>query len=442
MKKYLLYISVILLMGSALSMQTEFREIDRDASIDAPAIFQVEVHNNGSEQHRYRLNHDFPKSGWLSYDSYKSIQPRESEVFNITVSPSEEALQNSYNLEIFLEDQKTGVSKSFSSVVNVRRENLLNVKGVDYSSDEVEPGQKVETSITVQNLNSKILDDYSVGSSFEGLSKTLKGEPMAPKALKTYDFEFKVDKNSSPGDRTLETWLNYNQNFQNFTRDIRIKEFRNISRETSEMDRGLYISGRILIVNNGNSNVNVSAEKSLPSYTEPLVSLSHEPFSSVSNQSSTKYIWQTQLSPGEEIEYSYSIDYVTPLVIAVFMIAGLIGLRKFTGNVKVRKTVDRDGGEMMVSIKIINNSTTSKDVIDVEDFVPNVVELHEDFEMTKPEIKEKSDGKVLSWSLEDFNPREKRVITYRVKEKLEVEDGVELPPAKIVEGDKVVSESK
>jgi len=441
MKKYFLLAIIILLAGSTVGMETEFTQIDRDASIDSPAVFQVDIYNNGSDTQRYRLNHEFSKSGWLYYDSYKTVSPGETENFKITVTPSKDALQNSYNLNLFLTEETTGLSESFSSIVNVKKENVLNVKGIEYGDTEVEPGEKVKASITVQNLNSRIVDGYLVGSRFGGDSRQIEGEPMAPKALKSYEFEYQVPKNSSPGDKTLETWVKHNQNFQNSSKIFSITEVKNITRRSSEIDRGLYVSGSIRFVNNGNSNTTVTGEKSFPNYAEPLLSLSHEPSSISTNDSATTYTWEASLSPGESVEFSYGINYWAPLVLAIIIILGLVVLRKITGNIKISKTVDRDEDEIKVSLEILNSSSTSKDVICVEDFVPNVVKLHEDFEMAKPEIKEKSDGLVLSWSLEDFNAGEKRVITYRVKEKLNVEDGVDLPPAKIVEGDKVVSKS-
>jgi hypothetical protein len=47
----------------------------------------------------------------------------------------------------------------------------------------------------------------------------------------------------------------------------------------------------------------------------------------------------------------------------------------------------------------------------------------------------------LSWSLEDLKPGETRIITYEVTDKVEVEDGLDLPSAKIVEDGKTVSKS-
>jgi len=441
MKKYFLITAILILIGSGTAFEADFNQLKKDASLESPAVFQIEVQNNNSQPQKYRVNHEFSKTGWLYYNSYKTIPEGETDIFNVTITPGEEALQNSYTLKLFLTEESTGKTKSFSSIIDVERENVLNVKDIQYGKDEVRPGESVSVSVTVQNLDSKIVDGYKVSSRFGNSSKQIQGDPMAPRALKTYDFEYSIPKESRPGEKTLETWINYDQNFQNFSKTFAVKEIRNVTRTSSRVDRGLYVSGSTRISNYGNSKANVSETESFASYAEPLISVSHEPVSTTSNESMTTYTWETVLGPGESIEYSYSIQYWIPLVLSSALILGFLGLRKVTGNVKIKKELDRDGEEIKVSIEIINNSTNSKEVIKVEDFVPNVVELDKDFDMTKPKMKEKSDGTMLYWSLEDFNAGEKRVITYKVSEKYEVENGVDLPPAKIVQDDKIVSKS-
>ncbi len=441
MRKSLLLLLAVAFAGTATAFTASMDAVKTSASPESPALFQIEVQNNNSEAQRYRLSHDFSKSGWIYYDSYKTIRPGNTSVFNVSVAPGEEAIQNSYSIRLYLTERSTGDTRTFSDIVNVQRQNLINVKDITYSKTQVKPGETVDVSITVQNLASRILGGYKINSSLENDTRTVEGDPFAPGALKTYSFSYEIPEKAAPGNRTLRTWINHPESSQNFSNVIKVEEVRNITRETSEVNRGLYISGSIDIENHGNSEVSISEDMTFPTHVKPILSFSTPPTANTENGSSTTYMWNTTIQPGEKVSYSYSINYWMPLVLAASIMSALLLLRKLTGNVKVSKSTEEEGDKIKVSIEIENHSSNAKDVIEIKDFVPNVVNLDENFEMTKPDIKRTTDGAQLHWALEDFKPGEKRVITYKVDQKVEVEGGVDLPSAEIVEDGKTVSKS-
>ena len=442
MRKYLLLLSVIVLTGAVTAFTASMGSVKTSSSPESPALLQIEVENNNSQVQRYKLSHEFSKSGWVYYDSYKTIQPSETAVFNISIAPDEEAIQNRYNIQLHLTEQSTDKTKTFSDIISVQRQNIINVKDLKYSKNQYKPGESVEYSITVQNLASRILSEYKINSSLDNDTRTIEGEPFAPGALKTYSFSYNIPKKAAPGNRTLKTSIEHSKNLQNFQKIIKVEEIRNITKETSETNRGLFISGTVDIENNGNSKVNIEEDMKFPTHVKPILSFNTPPSSITENGSRATYFWNTTIKPGEKVSYSYSINYWMPLVLAASIMSALILLRKLTGNIKINKSTENDGNKIKVSLTIENHSSNAKDVIEIKDFVPNVVNLDEDFEMTKPEIKRTTDGTELYWALEDFKPGEKRVITYKVDQKVEVEGGVKLPHAEIVEDGKTVSKSK
>lgn len=442
MRKALLLISLLAIAGTTLAYTASMDSIKTSAAPDSPARFQIEVQNNGSEPQRYKLGHKFSKSGWVYYESYKNIQPSNSTKFNITVTPGKEAIQNSYNINFYVTEQSSGVVKGFSDVLEVERQNLINVKDVQYSKTEFNPGESVEISITLQNLASEILSDYRIKSSLEGAVRETVGDPFAPGALKTYSFNYVIPEDAAPGNRTVGTSLSFRDNFQNFSNEIRIKEIRNITRTTSEINKGLYIRGEVRIKNNGNDKRELVENMTFPTYIDPILSFNHRPSEVSDDDSKRTYIWKTEVGPGDQFKLTYEVNYWMPLLLAISIVLGLFLLRKLTGNVRITKEVEEiDGNKRKVSLEIKNHSSNSKEIIEVEDFIPNVMSLDEDFKMTEPDIKKTTDGIKLKWGLEDFKPGESRVITYKTKEKVKVEGGVDLPPAKIVEDGKKVSSS-
>lgn len=443
MKKLVLALVFLSMLASATAFTASMTPVKTSASPGSPAVYQIEVENNGTQIQRYVLNHEFSKTGWLYYESSKQVQPGQKATFNVTVTPGESAIQQSYNLKVSVIESSSGDTKSFSDIVKVQREDLINVKEINYSRTSVNPGETVKTSITLQNLASRIISDYRISSSMEGTVRETPGIPFAPGALKTYTFGYSFPKDSSPGNRTLKVWVQYRENYQNFSQNIHVNEVRNITRSEDEVNRGLYVSGSTSISNNGNSQVNISEEKVFPTYIDPILSFNSPPSETVENGTETTYTWRKTLEPGEEVTIEYEINYWVPLALAALILLGIMLLRNLTGNVviaKKKRELDASG-RYKISIEIENRSSNAKDVIKVEDFVPNVLDLDEDFEMTEPDLRRTTDGIKLNWSLEDFKPGEKRVITYDVEQKVEVEEGINLPPAKIVENGKTVSKS-
>lgn len=441
MRKLVLILTLSLLATTASAFSASINPVKTQASPDSPALFQIEVQNNGTETKQYGLSHGFSRSGWVYYNSFKQVQPGETGTFNISVSPGESALQQSYSINFYVTERGTGERRTFSDVVRVQRENLINVKDVEYSSTSIDPGKSVKASITVQNLASSILSDYNITSNMDGDLKTAQGVAFAPGALKTYSFDYVIPEDARPGNRTLDISVNYRGSNQTFSRTLQVREVRNVTRQAEEVNRGLYIAGSVNIANHGNSDVNVSESLRFPGYVEPILSFSEEPSESVENGSATVYTWNSILQPGEEVTIEYDVNYWTPLFLAAVILVGIVLIKNLTGNIVISKTREETEDGVKVSIEIENRSSNAKDVVEIEDFVPNVVDLDEDFEMTKPDLKRTTDGIELEWSLEDFKPGETRVITYRLREKVEVEGGVDLPPAKIVEDGKTVSKS-
>ncbi|MFB6116570.1 MAG: hypothetical protein ABEK10_03590 [Candidatus Nanosalina sp.] len=442
MKKLALVPAILAMLACTTAFTASMTSVKPTASPGSPAIFHIQVQNNASHPQRYSLSHEFSKNGWLYYETSKTINPGQKKIFNVTVTPGDTAIQQSYNLAMTVTQVSTEEMKTFSDLIKVQRQNLINVKNVNFSKTSVKPGRTVRTSITVQNLASRIISDYRVSSSMGGTLREASGIPFAPGALKTYTFSYRFPEKTPPGNRTLKIWVEYSGNYQNFSETVKVEEIRNITRSSEETNRGLYVSGSVTVENNGNSEVNISEKMSFPEYIDPILDFSKEPSETTENGSETVYYWRQVIDPGEKLRISYEVHYWMPLALAVVITLAIILLRKITGNVKITKTSKKiENDRKKISIEIENRSSSAKGVIKIQDFVPNVFNLDEDFEMTRPELRRTTDGVELEWNLEDFKPGEKRVITYEVEQKVEVEEGVDLPPAEIVENGKTVSKS-
>lgn len=442
MRKWLLALSILAILGTVTGFEATMQPVERQATPENPALFQVTVTNTGDQAERYSVSDQFSKTGWVYYRKPKTLQPGETAVFNITINPGNDAIQQSHSFKIYVTGSVSGNTTTFTDYMSVKREHRINVKDFTVNGESFRPGETVETSITVQNLVAEILSDYRFTSTFNGEQKNQEGEPFAPGALKTYNFNHEIPLDSPPGNETLNLSMSHEGSVQSRTVNISIQEVRNVTRKSSEKDRVLYTSGNLVIGNYGNSPVNLTENMSFKSYLDPILILDPDPDTVKDSDSRKTYVWNIELQPGETQEIGYRVNYWMPLGLAAAILLGILVLRNLTGNVKLTKKVEeKENGELKVSIEIVNRSNQPKNSINIKDFVPNVADLDEDFDMAKPDLKKTTDGVEMEWSLEDFKPGEKRVIHYRVTPKVEIEDGIELPSAELVEDGRTVSKS-
>ena len=442
MRKWLLALAILAIIGTTSAFEASMQPVQREATPEDPAIFQVNVTNTGTEEARFSLSQQFTKSGWIYVGNSKMIQPGDTENFNITVRPGENAVQQSYRFTIHVTKQATENITTLRDYMTVRREHTINIKDFSVNKQSFRPGETVQSSLTVQNLASQIISNYTVRSNFDKDSKVREGEPFAPSALKDYTFEHQVPEDLRPGNRTLNMTLQYGDSVQIRTAELTVEEVRNVTRSSSETDRILYRSGELSIGNYGNSQVNLTEKMMFPSYLDPILGFEPVPDKINDTGSVKEYTWSLSMEPGDSVSLDYRVDYWIPLALALAILLGILVLRNLTGSVRLVKNVERgDGDEIKVSIEIINNSNQNRGEIKIRDFVPNVAELDEDFKMTRPDLKKTTEGVEMEWNLEDFKPGEKRVITYRVTPKVEIEGGIELPSAELIEDEKTVSKS-
>lgn len=443
MKKWLLALTLLTFLGMATGFQASMEPLNRQATPEDPAVFQITIENTGTVDRRFTLDYSFRNVGWIYFDTSRTIPAGETERINVTIDPDEDAIQQSYSFTIYVQDTLSGNSTSFTDYMSVERQYELNVKDFTVDKSSYMPGEEVTGTMTVQNLAPKIIDNYSLYSSFSGENKTQEGIAIAPGALKTYSFTHSIPEEAYPGQRNFSITLDYESRQQIRYSNINVKEIRNVSRTTEREDKVLYETGEIRVENLGNSNVTLTENLTFPTYLSSILSFETEPDDTEETSSSITYIWNLDLQPGESVVLEYRIDYWMPLAIAALILIGVVALRRLSGSVEITKKVEEvEGDKLKISIELVNNSEKIQEGLKVKDFVPNVAQLDEEFHMTRPDTKRTTDGVELEWSVDDFKPGEERVIQYEIEPKVEVEGGIDLESAELRKEGQILRKSK
>ena len=142
---------------------------------------------------------------------------------------------------------------------------------------------------------------------------------------------------------------------------------------------------------------------------------------------------------GEEVTYKYDISYV-PLAAALVLIALaliMLGFYYSTPYKLVKSvTVQKKGKEKFIGIQLaLKNKTGKKQKnIMIEDYVPIPLVVSREFGTMSPTaIRKQKDKLALTWKFDELQPREERMLSYKMKSKLEVDGKIGIPAANVTQ---------
>lgn len=446
MKREIFLITVLsLFVFSATGFTAEMEVVDRTAMIDDPAQFNLTVQNDYSDRERFRIssiNTPPVASEWIEYEYSKSVDEDEVKGFLINVTPAENAIQQNYDFTANVRSFSNNELRKLETFFTVKNSHDLRITSFEISSSSSEPGETVQAVSTVKNTDSDPVEQFKV--EMNSLNQTVEREGTQLRAGDSirYNFEIDVPERKSPGKESIN--LNVTKDGESrhsSSRQLEIQRIENISVETSEQDRIITASESIELENHGNIRSEKTVERTIPVYAEPLTDFSVEPSSSESTDSSTTYTWNVQLNPGEKEQLVIDTNYTPALVVVALVLLGVIGLKKLGSDISLTKKSEAQDGSVKIIVELENSSGRELTDLTVKDFVPDIAEVPQDFEMAKPKVTKTNNGTKLEWNIDSIQPGEQRMLEYRIKPLVEVEDGITLSPATIEKDNTVMKET-
>jgi hypothetical protein len=429
-KKTLLLTSILALTFSATAFQANLHTEKEVASPESSAQFQLEIENQEAVNRTYSLSLLSPKSSWFYYPSTVKVLAGSNQTVNITVSPVEESIKKQYSFNLKVREQETGETEEMTGRFRVKQPYTLHITDTSLNRNEFMPGEVVETSIRVKNLDNSPVENYRVETRFENETRTDTGTSILPGGERLYENSFRVPKNATPGERTLTHAVYLNDEIeQTAERTITVAQVENISTETETDNRILTVSKSREVVNTGNSPANASVTLSVPSYLSSITSPEPEADSTETADGDTVYRWKTELAPDESFSATYTTKYWIPLLGVILLTAGIIAIKRIGNTLTVTKKVESNGQEVKIKIDIVNSSEKTFEQLELEEFIPDIATVDESFEMNTPKIRKTNEGTKINWKLEEVRPGDQRIIQYKIKPKVQVDEEAELKPA-------------
>jgi hypothetical protein len=443
--KILFIVFLVIFAGSVSAFPADLKVVDRTASVENPAVFNITVENDYTVQDRFRISSlQSPpvSSNWFDYEYSKTIESGEKDTFRVEVTPEENSIQQNYAFTVNLRSLRNDEAVKLDSFVTVVNKYDLKITSFEISDSQVKPAETVEISATVQNTESESLDNFTVKA--EGFNSTVEktGAVLGAGDSIRYNFELDVPERSSPGDETIELSIyNNGEKSQSSSQTVNVEEVEEVEQTSQEEDRLLSKTETVTLENKGNVEVERTIERALPVYLDPLANFQPLPDETETEAAQQNYNWNMNLQPGESKKITYTVDYTPALGFVALLFLGVLGFKKLQTDLKVSKTTKNVDGKTKIRIELQNNSSKALTDLEVKDFVPDIAEVSKQFEMAKPVVAKTSSGTRLEWEIDNLQPGEQRVFEYRIKPLVEVEGGVNLDSAEIIRDGKKIKET-
>jgi hypothetical protein len=331
-------------------------------------------------------------------------------------------------------------SNVFISDVEINKQNLnpsevLNFKPIITSIDK-----KQLTEIIV---TTKILKDDNIIQVFEN---TLS---VAPLNTETLSYDFNIKTTNAPGEYIIDTILKNKLNKVVDEKKVtfNVLSVHKIDEEKKTENEFLHSTVTIVVINNGNVvESNFYVTESLPMFSKNFFYPKIEPTSQEEKQNRIVYKWLiNELAPTEKVVIGYQLRFTNVVVISCILIIAVVWIIWLFFRPALKKScvgLLLKDKEITISLYLKNKGRKPLNDINVVDYVPPLAVLIKKFDTLEPKITRKVTGTELVWKIKELNPKEERVLTYRIKPIIEVVGDLKLPKAYLVYKSKIGKKSR
>ncbi|MCC7574414.1 hypothetical protein KO361_02390 [Candidatus Woesearchaeota archaeon] len=445
---------MFLLFLSTSTLASEFamsqNNINFRISPDEFATYNITITNLLETEGRYDVRLSLGDSlNWMSSPSSVLVRPKSTESFVLNIWPKPATPIGVYTLNLILKSQITGESETFQVPVHMSYDGLFfdfvpNVEVILNLPQKYDPRYTARLTVGLKNRNPLNIEDAEIriiSDLFRGQEKINIG-PL--QEIPPSEFIFQLDPLQAPGEYEVVVQIYYPKTDRVISQDrgtVIVEGYSSTPSRLETSRSALFIVTNTIIVENfGNrdavAEVTLSAGwlKKLFSKTSPSAE-----FVVVDGESS--FLWTHTLKPTEQkiiivrTNYWPLVIFLLLVVLAIFM---YFNLRSPVVVEKEVVVIDHDKGEGSSDIRIrlfvrsrsgssVKNLTVIDKVSGITDYVESTQLGH-----VRPSRVNKTSkkGTLLYWDIEELEPFEERIFTYKVKARLKVVGDLTLPKAK------------
>lgn len=322
-----------------------------------------------------------------------------------------------------------------------RPQNYLPSLTVDVDMGErVVPGEPLSIKLFVENRNPRNLTDLGIqleSDAQDFVQGTIVSVP--PLERKTFEFSVTPSAQLQPGDYFLYFIFTYD------SETVKIVEERfevvpvisPFSVQTSSESTFMKRFTTVQLTNDGNTR-NTQVAGVPVSFWEGLFTQGEEQLTRVDGV--RMVAWEVELAPGESVTYQTTTNYrwllyigalILLFVIFYFLVQAPVVATK---SAQTTRSDNESLSEIKITLEVRNRSKKPLHNLQVTDYVPSIANIDKSLELGTLKPTNVSHGKKRSkvtWKLAELDVGEHRIITYKVRAKLNIVGSFALPRAEI-----------
>lgn len=439
MRKPILIVIMLMAITAVSAAEISIESVDKTATIEEPAEYKINIENNQEQPETFRIGSIRSPEGIFSHNRSITIQPGEKDHFLLSVRSEEETVRGNYRFNVYVRSSQESLG-SVTDYFRAQSNRDIRLNNLDTSTDNINPGENLELSVETINIAPRTTE-YTVKSNLGDKEKS-KNDILATGSQRTHNFNIEIPEDTRPGEKQLEIKAEtQGEEHDSLTQSININSLEDLEIETDVSENAIYSTRQTKVTNTGNTDIETRINHTIPRYLEPLTSFK-TPYQDVETEDGKNtYFWDLSLEPGQEDEIQYTVRYWPPILIIATVVSLIAVLKKIRKPIKIVKSVKKSENGLKILIDLENKSGKTIKDLKVEDFVPDIAKLEKDFPMGKPETRKTKEGTKIKWELGKMEPGETRVLEYKIKPKIEVEDGILLPKAILKQKDEKIRET-
>jgi uncharacterized membrane protein len=451
MRRGILIILVMLLCTSvalAESLVTH-KTITNQILPGEEATFELEITNDLGQAQRYSIYSLQSGQGWnVDPEPLRNkiieIQPKETRSTLIKVRPLKDFSPGVYGISLSVDSdfgEKHQQSLEVFLAYEGHKDYLPTIQDSIDMDEKIKPGEALSVRISLQNRNPLDMKDLKIRleSDIKEFQKEVVFD-LEPLERKTIEFALEPNKYLQPKDYTL--FFVYELNGEQVKVVPRKFEVQSLSpsftKEVSGSQDFLRYYKTLKITNDGNVKNSqkvvhpITLWQSLFTFSEGVIE---------KTENGRFITWDVSLSSRESMEIKYTTNYRSLLYLAIITLVLVLFYLIVRSPILVRKkanaTKSAEGGslsELKITLEVRNKSSKQMKHISVIDFVPAIGNVEKSIELgtLKPnEVRHTKKGTKVHWNLAELDAHEHRIITYKVKAKLNILGTFVLPRATV-----------
>ncbi len=443
----LLFVAVLCLLAfsvSAVDFTVSLFPNERTIKSNETAVFELELEHNSPVEELFEV-----------YSNDVTWDVRPEKILNV---PAGEKLKanllvhplnlnpGTYNLPVFFkrsgssDQQKVFVYVAVESPFPEDATYLPAVRGVANVDEEVDPRKGLTIKLSLENQNMRILENVNVRVRSGVINKDYTTS-LGPLEKKTLTFLAELDPFTPPGKDALQVSIVVPEKekayqFDLFPVPFKVMEYGVVVPSVEGQSLFLKRLETITLYNKGNKPL--THVYKIPAWFAKkwFISAVPEPRSE-----SGALSWEVPLEAGASAQISVTYDY-RPLF-WLFLIAAVIvaAYYLFRSPIAVAKRASvvgsHEGGitELKVVIELVNRSGKIVRNVRIMDLAPKLADVEKEFKETilapSKIVPHENTGTLVRWDIDMMEPREHRILTYKIRTRLQVLGGMTLPVAAV-----------